>query len=45
VARERAPRQGETLARLVTSFETEAEEIDRLLALCPRIEAASAAAP
>ena len=30
---EHAPRWGERLVRLVTSFETEAGEIDRLLAL------------
>ena len=35
LAAERAPRPGETLVRLVASFETTAEEIDRLIALCP----------
>ena len=33
LAAERAPRAGETLVRLVTSFETEASEVDRLVAL------------
>ena len=33
MARDRSPREGETLVRLVTSFETSPEEIDRLLAL------------
>lgn len=33
LAPERAPRPGETLVRLVTSFETTAAEIDRLVAL------------
>jgi threonine aldolase len=33
LAAERAPRAGETLVRLVTSFETKASEIDRLAAL------------
>ena len=45
MARERAPREGETLVRLVTSFETKAEEIDRLVALCPRPAGAPAPAP
>ncbi len=45
MSREQAPRQGETLVRLVTSFETSAEEIDRLLALCPRPAKAPVAAP
>ncbi len=33
LAADRAPRAGETLVRLVTSFETTAEEIERLVAL------------
>ena len=33
LAAERAPREGETLIRLVTSFETAPSEIDRLAAL------------
>ncbi len=45
MSREQAPRQRETLVRLVTSFETSAEEIDRLLALCPRPAKAPVAAP
>ena len=45
MARERAPREGETLVRLVTSFETNPDEIERLLALCRRVERPSAAAP
>jgi len=45
LARETAPRTGETLVRLVTSFETEPAEIDRLLALCARPERAAAPAP
>jgi len=41
LAAERAPRAGETLVRLVTSFETEAREIDRLAALSCAPAAAS----
>jgi threonine aldolase len=33
---DRAPRPGETLARLVTSFETRPDEIDRVVSLCAR---------
>ena len=40
-----APREGEALLRLVTSFETTPGEIDRLLALCGRREGAPAQAP
>ena len=40
-----APREGEALVRLVTSFETTPDEIDRLLALCGRREGAPAQAP
>ena len=45
LAADRAPRQGETLVRLVASFETGPDEIDRLVALCPRIGTEAAAAP
>ena len=45
MARESAPREGEALVRLVTSFETRPDEIDRLLALCGGVERALAAAP
>jgi threonine aldolase len=45
MASDRAPRPGEALVRLVTSFETTLDEIDRLLALCRRREAASEPAP
>ena len=45
MASDRAPREGEALVRLVTSFETTPDEIDRLLALCGRREGASAQAP
>ena len=34
LAPERAPRNGETLVRLVTSFETTSSEIDRLTSIC-----------
>jgi threonine aldolase len=34
LALENAPRKGETLARLVTSFETASSEIDRLIGVC-----------
>ncbi len=34
LAAERTPGQGETLTRLVTSFDTEQSEIDQLLSLC-----------
>jgi threonine aldolase len=44
VAGERAPRVGETLVRLVTSFETTDDEIDRFLAIGRR-EGAAPAAP
>ncbi len=33
---DRAPRPGETLAQLVTSFETRPDEIDRVVSLCAR---------
>jgi threonine aldolase len=40
----RAPRNGETLARLVTSFETASSEIDRLLSVCAGVSDQAAAA-
>ena len=40
----RSPRAGETLVRLVTSFETGQVEIDRLVALCSNLAKAAAAA-
>jgi threonine aldolase len=45
LAPERAPRPGETLVRLVTSFETESSEIDRLIGLCAEIPVSAAATP
>ncbi len=45
LAPERAPRPGETLVRLVTSFETTQGEIDQLLKLCARAANAPAGAP
>jgi threonine aldolase len=42
LAFERLPQPGETLVRLVTSFETEAAEIDRLVALAAHAVAAQA---
>ena len=42
---ESGPRVGEALVRLVTSFETSADEIDRLLALCGHAEVMHGAAP
>ena len=45
IASDRAPRQSEALVRLVTSFETTTDEVDRLLALCGRLESAPAPAP
>jgi threonine aldolase len=44
LAPERAPRKGETLVRLVASFETAPSEIDRLLELCAGVPASAAAA-
>jgi threonine aldolase len=44
LAPERAPRKGETLVRLVASFETASSEIDRLLELCAGVPATAAAA-
>jgi threonine aldolase len=45
VAPERAPRNGETLVRLVTSFETASSEIDRLISICAEVQDPAAAAP
>jgi threonine aldolase len=45
LAPERAPRKGETLVRLVTSFETESREIDRLMSICANVTASAAVAP
>ena len=45
LAQERAPRNGETLVRLVTSFETESSEIDRLLSICAEVQDPAAATP
>jgi threonine aldolase len=45
MASDGAPREGEALVRLVASYETSPDEIDRLLALCGHVERAPAAAP
>ena len=45
IAPERAPRKGETLVRLVTSFETASSEIDRLLSICADVRDPAAATP
>jgi threonine aldolase len=45
IALERAPRNGETLVRLVTSFETESSEIDRLISICVEVRDPAAATP
>jgi threonine aldolase len=45
LAPERAPRKGETLLRMVTSFETESSEIDRLLSICAEAQHPAAATP
>jgi threonine aldolase len=45
LAPERAPRHGETLLRLVASFETESSEIDRLLRICAEVQDRAAATP
>ncbi|MBV9908171.1 MAG: low specificity L-threonine aldolase [Hyphomicrobiales bacterium] len=45
IAPERAPRRGEALVRLVTSFETASSEIDRLLSLCADVRDPVTAAP
>jgi threonine aldolase len=41
----RAPRDGEALVRLVTSFETASSEIDRLMSICASVPASAAATP
>jgi threonine aldolase len=45
LAPERAPRDGETLVRLVTSFETASSEIDRLVGICAEARDPAAAVP
>ncbi|HZZ24008.1 MAG TPA: beta-eliminating lyase-related protein [Roseiarcus sp.] len=45
LAPERAPRQGETLVRLVASFETVSSEIDRLMSVCTVVPDSAAATP
>ncbi len=45
LAPERAPRNGETLVRLVASFETASSEIDRLMSVCATVPNSAAAAP
>jgi threonine aldolase len=45
LAPERAPRRGETLLRLVASFETESSEIDRLLSMCAEVQGTATATP
>jgi threonine aldolase len=45
LAPERAPRKGETLVRLVASFETESSEIDRLMSICADITNSAAVTP
>jgi threonine aldolase len=45
LALESAPRTGETLVRLVTSFETASSEIDRLVGVCAGIPVSALAAP
>ncbi len=42
---ERAPRNGETLVRLVASFESESNEIDQLLGLCADMTNSAALTP
>ncbi len=45
LAPENVPRAGETLVRLVTSFETALNEIDRLIGMCADVPVAAPAAP
>jgi threonine aldolase len=45
LAPECAPRKGETLVRLVASFETESREIDRLMSICADVTDSAAATP
>jgi threonine aldolase len=45
LAPEREPRNGETLVRLVTSFETESREVDRLVSICADVPHSAAATP
>ena len=45
LARENRPREGEMLVRMVTSFETEPSEIDRLAGVCAGVPDSAAATP
>jgi len=45
LAPDRAQRKGETLVRLVTSFETEPGEVDRLVGVCAGVPDSAAAMP
>jgi|HubBroStandDraft_5_1064220.scaffolds.fasta_scaffold38297_2 threonine aldolase len=45
LATEHAPRNGEALVRLVTSFETDSREIDRLLSISTEVPHSAAATP
>jgi threonine aldolase len=45
LAPENSPRTGETLVRLVTSFETSSSEIDRLIGVCAAIPVSASATP
>src|SRR5580704_11944043 len=45
LAPERVPRRGETLVRLVASFETESSEIDRLMSICADVTDSAAVTP
>ena len=45
LAPEREPRKGETLVRLVTSFETESTEIDQVTRICAGVPHSAAATP
>jgi threonine aldolase len=45
LAPERAPQSGETLVRLVTSFETGSSEIDQLISICAEVRDPAAATP
>jgi threonine aldolase len=45
LAPEHSPRTGETLVRLVTSFETASSEIDRLIGVCAGVAVSAPATP
>ncbi len=45
IAPEKAPGAGETLVRLVTSFETASTEIERLIGMCSDVPVGASAAP